>query len=65
MLRPMTTSAVIEPVEATAEVDNDDSDTDMHHSSVTAALTKAQQVFKTLWKCHRSDATASRQGAVV
>ena len=39
------TSAVTEPVEAPAEVNDDGSDTDEHHSGVTAALTKAQQVF--------------------
>ena len=38
------TSAVTEPVEAPVEVDDDDSDTDKHHSGVTAALTRAQQM---------------------
>ena len=48
------TSAVIESVEAPAEVDDDNSDTD-----VTAALTKAQQVFNFV------EVSLYRQGTVV
>ena len=40
------TSAVIESAEVPGKVDeNDNNDTGEHHSSVTAALIKAQQVF--------------------
>ena len=50
------TFAVTESVEAPVEVDNNDSDTDEHHSCVTAALTKVEQVFSVVEvprkRCH-------------
>ena len=60
------TSAVTKPVEAPVQVDNNDNDTDEHHSCVTAAITKVEQVFSVVEvprkRCHCKLAWGSGRG---